>query len=135
MLASAPHFLPVGDLAGIDVLELAQAEFGDRVLGIHDRNERIDRNGGTDGVDALLGGQFLFTALDVAGRHGDVGQPVEQGLDAVAGAAAGKRNLHVGVGRHIGFGHLLHDGQHGGGTVDDDFVGGLRLGGQKAGQG
>ena len=131
----AAQFLPIGDLAGVDVLELVEAEFVDRVFGIHDRNKRVDRDGGTDGIDALLGGQFLFTALDVAGRHGDVGQPVEQGLDAVAGTAAGKRDLHVGISRHVGFGHLLHNGQHGGGAVDDDFVGSLRLSGQKAGQG
>ena len=119
----AAQFLPVAHLAGVDGGQLFQGQVLHGVLGVDHGHDGVHGHGDAHGLHALLFSGGAFLVLDVAGAHGHVALLFAQGLDAVAGTAAGDHQLDVGVGSHEGFGGLLHDGQHGGGAVDDDILG------------
>ena len=88
------------------------------------KNQKLVAEGaGATPVAAALFGKLHFAALDVARAHGDVGKTVNQCLDAVAGAATRKGDVHIGVGLGESFGSLLNHGQNRRGTVDDQITG------------
>ena len=114
---------PILDLACVHVAQLIERQFLNSVLRIDDRNDGVVGDRVADGLMAGLGEIISILFLEITRGHRNIGRSVHQRLDAVAGTAAGDHQLDVGVGGHEGFGGLLHDGQHGGGAVDDDILG------------
>ena len=107
-----------------------------RVGVVDNRDDGVNCNGRTIGLDAALFGKLDFARLDIARTHGDVGETVNQCLDAVAGAAARKSDVHIRIGLSKGFGGLLNHGQNRRGTVDDQITGkrGGRSGNHRSGK-
>ena len=101
MLRRRAQFLPIGDLAGVDVLELVEAEFVDRVFGIHDRNKRVDRDGGTDGIDALLAASSFSLPLMSREDMAMLASPSSRALMPLPEPPPESADLHVGIGRHV----------------------------------
>ena len=55
---------------------------------MNDGDDGVDGNGERNGVNALFDGALDLGVLHEAGGVGDVAGPVDDGLDAVAAAAA-----------------------------------------------
>ena len=128
----AAKFLPVGNLAGVDIAQLLGGQVLDGVFGMDNRDNGVIGDGCGNGPDVPGFGSLLFLVLHVAGAHGHGTLPLDEGLDAVAGTAAGNGKLDVRMGGHEGFAGLLHDGKHCGGTIDDELAGLGRCGHGKA---
>ena len=77
-------FLPVGDLAGVNIAELLGREVIDGVVVVHDDRDTVVGN--DDGSQA----QILFVGIESTGGAGDIGRASADGFDA-SGRANRKR--------------------------------------------
>ena len=84
-------FLPVGDLAGIDIAELLGREVIDRVIVVHDDRDTVVGN--DDGSQA----QILFVGIESTGGAGDIGRAGADGLDASGRAQTGNEYVDAGL--------------------------------------
>ena len=74
----AADVLPVGDLAGVDLGDGVNVDIGDRVLGVHDNGDAVERD---DGLNKAGG---LFVILERTARKADVAAVFKHGLYAGA---------------------------------------------------
>ena len=101
---SAAQGLPVGDLAGKDVLGLLGRDGPHLVGGVDHQGHTVDGEG--EALQAVLGDLFF---LEGAAGIADLHQAFAHLLHAHAGAAAGHGDADVGVGGHDVFGSAFHD--------------------------
>ena len=101
---SAAQGLPVGDLAGKDVLGLLGRDGPHLVGGVDHQGHTVDGKG--EALQAVLGDLlFLEGATGIADLH----QAFAHLLHAHAGTAAGHGDADVGIGGHDVFGGAFHD--------------------------
>ena len=94
---------PVGELAAVNIGDLLQGQFADRVLRVHDHRNGIARDDVLHGFHALrlrLGNLFI---LDLARCIRQVHGAVEQRCNARARAAARHRDAHIAMFRLVCF--------------------------------
>ena len=101
---SAAQGLPVGDLAGKDVLGLLGRDGPHLVGGVDHQGHTVDGEG--EALQAVLGDLFF---LEGAAGIADLHQTFAHLLHAHAGTAAGHGDADVGVGGHDVFGSAFHD--------------------------
>ena len=105
------------------IVTVSEDEIAAAILALMENQKLVAEGAGATPVAAALFGKLHFAALDVARAHGDVGKAVNQCLDAVAGAATRKSDVHVGVGLGESFSGLLNHRQNRCGTIDDQITG------------
>ena len=110
----AADFLPVGDLAGVDLRNGLNVEVGDGVCRVHDNGDAVE------GKDGLLEAGGLLIVLQRAGGQANVAAAFGHGGDAGAGAGRVIGEGHALVLLHEGFAQCADDLLHGGGAVGRD---------------
>ena len=95
------EFLPVGDLAGVNIAELLGREVIDRVIVVHDDRDTVVGN--DDGSQA----QILFVGIESTGGAGDIGRAGADGLDPSGRTQTGNEHVDAGLllkalGRNLG---------------------------------
>ena len=113
----ATDFLPVRNLARVDVRDLREGQLGHRVRRMHDHRDAVD--GEREGLKAVL--------LDLFGLQRTAGvayldEPFADLLHADARAAARDGDADVGICGHYALRRLLHNGDMRGASRDVHFA-------------
>src|SRR5215510_15835318 len=80
--------LPIGDLAGVNVFELGDRQVFNRIRWMDDRNNPVPGHNMPFGLRALFAQLLFLLFLHIARGHGDIADPILQGVDPDLRSAA-----------------------------------------------